>query len=319
METLPSNNLGVQAVAPGGAGASSDAVSIAEDVDDTTNSMSNITSGKRMTAPPAAATSDAVSIAGDVDDTTNSGSNIMSDKTMMAAKERFYEELVVKDSKKKRKKTKIPTEQEYDEICSVLESWRVGEKHSDMHNQWHRNYILLTNTPRSSALRWTRSKKNLKVATKEKMFTIIMDRHLALGHAKDARKIYDDIGKEWYGITREDIDLALKLCPTCLSAKMTITAKQMPLKMILSETIGKRAQMDLIDMTSQPDPDGYCWILRLIDHLSGFAAVRPLKSRTSEECGIAIIQLLCSFPDFDILQSDNGGEFLGNTVKYVNE
>ena len=77
--------------------------------------------------------------------------------------------------------------------------------------------------------------------------------------------------------------------------------------------------MDLIDMTSQQDPDGYCWILRLVDHLSGFGAVRALKSKTSEECAIAIIQILCSFPDFDILQSDNGGEFLGETVKILNE
>ena len=89
--------------------------------------------------------------------------------------------------------------------------------------------------------------------------------------------------------------------------------------MILSETIGKRAQMDLIDMSSQQDPDGYKWILRLIDHLSGHGHVRPLFTKTALECGTAIIQILSSSIDFDILQSDNGGEFLGKTIELVNK
>ena len=89
--------------------------------------------------------------------------------------------------------------------------------------------------------------------------------------------------------------------------------------MILSATIGKRAQMDLIDMTSQSDPLGYCWILRLIDHLTGHGHVRPLKTKTAEECGKAVIQILSSSVEFQILQSDNSGEFLGRTVYYVNK
>ena len=65
--------------------------------------------------------------------------------------------------------------------------------------------------------------------------------------------------------------------------------------MILSATIlGKRGQMDLIDMSSQQDPDGYKWILRLIDHLSGHGHVRPLFTKTALECGAAIIQILSS-------------------------
>ena len=61
-------------------------------------------------------------------------------------------------------------------------------------------------------------------------------------------------------------------------------------------SIGKRAQMDLIDMTSQPDPDGYCLIIVLYDHLSGFGAAKALQSKTSKEVSIAVIQILCLFP-----------------------
>ena len=269
-------------------------------------------------AQPAAEGSDSVLTRG-VDGTSISRSDIMTDEKMIAAKERFYEVLDETGNKKKTKRTKLPSEQEYDEICYVLNEWKAGAPHSSEQAKWHQNYILLKNTSRSSALRWNKNNKNLKVATKEQIFTIIMEVHIALAHAKDTRKIYTEIANTWYGITQEDVSSALQVCPVCMAAShRKITAKQMPLKMILSDTVGSRAQMDLIDMTSQQD-DGYCWILRLIDHLSGFGAVKALKSKTSKECGIAIIQILSFFPDFVILQSDNGGEFLGHTIKYVNE
>ena len=49
------------------------------------------------------------STAGDIDD-ISSRSNILSHKRMMAAKERFYEELDAKDSKKKIKTRTIQSE-----------------------------------------------------------------------------------------------------------------------------------------------------------------------------------------------------------------
>lgn len=266
----------------------------------------------RSATPAAAAVS-----TGDIDGTSiNARSDIMSDEKMMAAKDRFYELLNEKDKTKKR--TKLLSEQEYNEICNVLNGWKAGTAHSSVQAKWRQNYSLLENTSHSAALRWSKNNENLKVATKEQTFTIIMEEHIALAHAKDARKIYPRIAATWYGITREDVASALHLCPICMASQAKITAKQRPLKMILSETVGSRAQMDLIDMTSQQD-DGYCWILRLIDHLSGFGAVKPLKSKTAKECGIAIIQILSSFPDFVVIQSDNGGEFLGDTIKYLNE
>ena len=150
------------------------------------------------------------------------------------------------------------------------------------------------------------------------MFDIIHKAHRKLGHPRGSRSQYTHIKGEWYGITEEFVKVYIGLCPTCASTRRKITAKQRPLKMILSKTIGKRGQMDLIDMSSQQDPDGYKWILRLIDHLSGHGHVRPLFTKTALECGTAIIQILSSSIDFDILQSDNGGEFLGKTIELVN-
>ena len=268
--------------------------------------------------PPRSATPAAAAVSTeDIDGTSISArSDIMSDEKMMAAKDRFYELLDEKASTKKRRK--LLSEQEYNEICNVLNGWKAGAAHSGVQAKWRQNYSLLENTSHSAALRWNKNNENLKVATKEQTFTIIMGVHIELAHARDARNIHTKIAKTWYGITREDVVLTLHLCPICMASQTKITAKQRPLKMILSATVGSRAQMDLIDMTSQQD-DGYCWILRLIDHLSGFGAVKPLKSKTAKECGIAIIQILSFFPDFAVLQSDNGGEFLGETIEYLNE
>ncbi len=239
-------------------------------------------------------------------------SDIVLDETMTAVKNKFYETLEEKATKRK---VEIPTLNEYKTICGVLNDWKKGGSHTQEQRKWNDNYVIVAGP---SPLRRNHA-QHLKVATKEAMFAIIMGAHQHLSHARDPRSIISFIKKNWYGITEKDVKSAVSLCPQCFASKPKISAKQMPLKMILSETIGKRAQMDLIDMTSQQDPDGFCWILRLIDHHSGFGAVRALKSKTSKECAVAVIQILCSFPDFNILQSDNGGEFLGETVKSVNE
>ena len=77
---------------------------------------------------PIAAASDTVS-SGDVVATSSASSNITSDE-MMAAKERFYELLDEKNFSKKIKRTELLSEQEYDEICTVLNEWKVGATHS---------------------------------------------------------------------------------------------------------------------------------------------------------------------------------------------
>jgi hypothetical protein len=95
----------------------------------------------------------------------------MSDEKMVAAKERFLELLKKKDSKKKERKTKLLSDQEYNEICNVLKGCKVGAKHSSAESKWHKKYILLENTTRSAALRLNNNNKNLKVGTKEHAYS----------------------------------------------------------------------------------------------------------------------------------------------------
>ena len=81
--------------------------------------------------------------------------------------------------------------------------------------------------------------------------------------------------------------------------------KQNPLKMILSMEAGSRFQMDLVEM---PYFNGYNYILRVVDHLSKFGYVYPLKTKTSKEVGKSLLCILATSIMPRILQSDNGGE-----------
>ncbi len=56
--------------------------------------------------------------------------------------------------------------------------------------------------------------------------------------------------------------------------------------MILSKEAGTRFQMDLIEM---PEYNGYNHILRVVDYLSKFGYVYPLKTKTAREVGKSLL------------------------------
>jgi hypothetical protein len=73
-------------------------------------------------------------------------------------------------------------------------------------------------------------------------------------------------------------------------------------------------QVDLIGMRHSEDPvTGHKWILHYGDHLSGYSQV-CLTSKSSKEVGEALVQILSSSLLPKVLQSENGGEFLGKEV-----
>lgn len=214
--------------------------------------------------------------------------------------------------------SKVLSQEEYDHALAVISNWEANKKRSTEEKAIGRKYSHQVASHNSSLVD---KKSNRKIVLKNDLFDIINRCHsFQLKHGKDPRPVHGAIKQDYYGITEEDIKTFISLCPICTASRNKISAKMQPLKMILSSTVGKRAQMDLIDMTSSPDHiNGYKWILRLIDHHSGYGQVRPLKNKTADECSVKIIEILCSMPVFDIIQSDNGGEFLGNTIRLINE
>ena len=215
---------------------------------------------------------------------------------------------------------KFQTQDEYNRNLNILRQWKAGATHTQAESKVYRRFTHVEDASHNSSLR-RNNKDFTKVAIKDDVFDIILCYHSQqLGHVVDSRPVYRSLSKEYFGITEEDVKLFISICPVCVVSRGRVKTKQQPLCMIISPTIGKRDHMDLIDMTSSPDPvTGHKWILRLIDHSCGYGRVNSLDRKTAQECSVAVIQILCGMPVFDIIQSDNGGEFLGQTIALINK
>ena len=88
--------------------------------------------------------------------------------------------------------------------------------------------------------------------------------------------------------------------------------------MLFSPMIGHRAQVDLIDVSSCETDEGYKWIVQYRDHHSGKCDIGVTKETTVIEVALVIIRIMAYTLVPSILQSNNGGGFLGKTVKAVN-
>jgi hypothetical protein len=97
--------------------------------------------------------------------------------------------------------------------------------------------------------------------------------------AKKSSHLNDDLG--YYGVLFNAVKTFIHTCSMCVPNKVTPKrTKMQPLKMILSKKVGSRFQMDLIEMPPYQD---YCYILHVVDHLSKYGYVRPIKARSSLE------------------------------------
>jgi hypothetical protein len=138
-----------------------------------------------------------------------------------------------------------------------------------------------------------------------------------LSHTKDFRKNKDELDKVWYSIPESCIKIFLNLCPIYHSGSNPArSSKPNPLKFIYSPRVGHRAQIDLIGMETQ-SYNGYEHIMRYVDHLSGFSYVAPLKSKHARPIGMKLLQIFSTSIIPEILQSDNGSEFLGECIDLI--
>jgi hypothetical protein len=151
-----------------------------------------------------------------------------------------------------------------------------------------------------------------KILWYEKFFNIIHKNHISVSHSIYSRTHKTIIDNNWWGMPENAMKVCIGICPECLStARPPVEESLNPHRMIISKAIGKRTQMDLIDYRWYACL-GYCWILWLVDHQSGFAHVAPLKRKTAKQIGRALVCILSLACIPEILQSDNGSEFRVN-------
>jgi hypothetical protein len=91
----------------------------------------------------------------------------------------------------------------------------------------------------------------------------------------------------------------------CCATVVITKARQQPLKTILPKKVVGRFQMDLVEM---PEYNGFRYILRVVDRLSCYGYVAPLRQKESEEIGWAVVKIISTSIAPEVLQSDNGRE-----------
>jgi hypothetical protein len=155
------------------------------------------------------------------------------------------------------------------------------------------------------------------LTSKEEIFDIIQESHIKTNHCRDSHKLYLIIKQQFSNIPRESISAFIRACKKCNERKRLASPKPEAVRPILSSLVNERAQIDLIDMRSEPDGP-YKWIMRFADHFSCFYFSAPLKTKSSSEVANALLPHLLTFGAPSILQCDNGTEFLKNTITLLN-
>lgn len=147
----------------------------------------------------------------------------------------------------------------------------------------------------------------------DELYEIIHKAHIDTGH-KRTRCMDKELKKKYCNITRDVIDIYLRLCGQCQLKKKN-KGKGLVVRPILSNNMNSRGQVDLIDMQTEPDKD-YKFILNYQDHLTKFVFLKPLKSKRAAEVAYNLLDIFCIIGAPNILQSDNGREF---TAAVINE
>ena len=147
-------------------------------------------------------------------------------------------------------------------------------------------------TPNMVIERLFRPGTNLIFVTKEELFNVIHEMHLLAGHG--ARDVMFHKAKEKYAnVTREVLQLYTNLCEDCQLKKKKVR-KSIVVKPIISMAMNSRAQVDLIDMQSQPDGD-FKWIMNYQDHLTKFIILKPLLTKVTSGVAKELVGIFCLF------------------------
>ena len=140
--------------------------------------------------------------------------------------------------------------------------------------------------------------------------------HVESGHGgRDITK--DKVNDKFANVTKDQINTYLELCEKCC-LKKSKQRKGLVVKPIVSNDLNSRCQLDLIDMQSQPDGE-YKFIMNYQDHLTKFSMLRPLTHKTAENVAAELLDIFCILGAPHILQSDNGKEFVNQTINRLLE
>ncbi|XP_063884390.1 KRAB-A domain-containing protein 2-like [Scylla paramamosain] len=228
----------------------------------------------------------------------------------------FYSKLIAAEEKKASNTSSLLYRNECEQIMNRLDELkRVNIKKTLKDYRLLRKYEILEVTVEGITVKKLQKKgTNLRFVCAEDVFDVIDAIHRARGHG-GRTIVFRETSEKYANVSRSQIELYLQFCEECHLKKSTVR-KSVTVKPIVSNSMNSRAQVDLIDMQSQPDGK-HRFILNYQDHLTKMVCLRALQTKTAEEVAFHLVDIFCDKGAPHILQSDNGREFSNKLVKEV--
>ena len=160
-------------------------------------------------------------------------------------------------------------------------------------------------------------KRGKKIPTKEIRAELIERAHQLEHFSTEGmfRKLWND--GYWWPSMRKDLIVAVQSCIDCLRFNIVQEGFH-PLQSIEANKPWDHIQIDLIG----PLPistEGYEYILTVVDILTSYTVLRPLKNRDMESIVRAMWIIFCEYGTVKILQSDNGPEFVNSVMEQLTQ
>ena len=127
---------------------------------------------------------------------------------------------------------------------------------------------------------------------------------------KKCRALFNQVNMLNCNIPRTVQLLFTNTCPVCITKNTTLKKPVAGLKSIIAYEFGQRGQMDLIDLQSIADGE-FKYLLNYIDHCTKYLFCIPLTSKRADAVAQALVSIFTIIGPPLILQTDNGGEFVG--------
>ena len=167
-------------------------------------------------------------------------------------KRKFYEQLDGKIENKKSNNSFLNREKYELLIQEICQLKRGDHKKEPKHYQMLKRYVVQIGNTVKLIYPVAEGSSSIKYyVQKEDIFDVIDDAHLAICHG-GRNRIIKETQTKYKNITAESIMLYLSLCVPSLK-KSKVPKKGLVIKLMIFSEMNSRAQVDLIDMQSQPN------------------------------------------------------------------
>ncbi|XP_068221351.1 KRAB-A domain-containing protein 2-like [Palaemon carinicauda] len=235
---------------------------------------------------------------------------------MESKKSLFQTKILESEEKKATNSSSLFPREEYERVISRLNELKqsIPTKTKQDYRLLRKYEILEVTIEGTTVQKLQKKGTQLRFVCAEDMFDVLLGIPRTIGQG--GRTSMCKATKEKYAnISRDQITLFLQCCEECQLKKSSVR-KCVVVKPSVSNSMNARAQVDLIEMLSQPDGK-YRFIFNYQDHLTKMICLRALQTKTAEEIAFHLIYIFCDKGAPHILQSDNGREFSNKVIKEV--